>query len=58
MKNLKRLEKCKMKFYKCSNCKGRQEETEFGQCADCGYEELVKISEEEFEKINSSQKLI
>jgi DNA-directed RNA polymerase subunit RPC12/RpoP len=32
-----------MKHYKCLNCKNIQIETEFGQCAECGYEDLVEM---------------
>lgn len=36
------------KYYKCQNCKEVQVNTEFGECAECGYEDLLKISEEEY----------
>ena len=28
-------------FYKCTNCQNSQYGTEFGECAECGYENLV-----------------
>ena len=37
-------------YYKCTNCGNKQVETEFGECAECGYENLVEISKEEYEK--------
>lgn len=39
-----------MKFYKCNNCGNSQVETEFGECAECGYENLVEITETEYNK--------
>lgn len=39
-----------MKYYKCLNCGSYQVETEFGECAECGYEDLAKISKEEYEE--------
>lgn len=36
------------KYFACNNCKRKQFETEFGECATCGYEELYVISEDEF----------
>lgn len=40
-----------MKYYKCSNCKNVQVETEFGECAECGYENLNEITEKEYNKV-------
>ena len=44
----------KLKYYECGNCGNLQVETEFGECSECGYEELVEIKEEEYNtKVNT-----
>lgn len=42
-----------MKYYKCDNCGGVQVETEFGECAECSYENLHEITKEEYEKTDA-----
>lgn len=39
----------KLKKYKCENCGNLQVETEFGECSECGYEELLEVAEESTE---------
>lgn len=36
-------------FFKCDNCGHYQHTTEFGQCEECDYEELIEITEEEYD---------
>ena len=38
----------KLKYYKCNNCGNLQVETEFGECSECGYEELIEITQAEY----------
>ncbi len=35
--------------FRCDNCGHYQHTTEFGECEECGYEDLVPISEEEYD---------
>ena len=37
-------------YFKCENCGHYQHTTEFGECEECGVEELIEITEEEYEK--------
>lgn len=37
-----------IKYYKCEHCNYLQVETEFGECAECSYEDLVEITEEQY----------
>ena len=38
----------KLKYYECEECGSLQVETEFGECAECGYEDLIEITENEY----------
>lgn len=44
-----------MKYYKCLNCEGTQAETEFGECAECGYEDLQEVNEKEYNRLNEGR---
>jgi len=35
-------------YFKCLNCGHFQHTTEFGECEECGYEDLAEIEEKEF----------
>lgn len=37
-------------YFKCENCGHLQHTTEFGECEECGYEDLREITEEEYNK--------
>ncbi|PKR82486.1 LPD28 domain-containing protein [Heyndrickxia camelliae] len=39
-----------VKYFKCENCNHYQLTTEFGECEECGYEDLVNVTQEEYEK--------
>ena len=39
----------RLKNYKCENCGNLQVETEFGECSECGYEDLIEIIKENTE---------
>ncbi|WP_279146375.1 MULTISPECIES: hypothetical protein [Clostridium] len=39
-------------YFKCENCGHYQYTTEFGECEECGYEELTEITEEEYNANN------
>lgn len=41
-----------LRFYRCANCKSTQVETEFGECSECSYEDLVEITKEDYENSN------
>lgn len=38
----------KLKYYECENCENLQVEAEFGECSECGYEDLIEITEEDY----------
>lgn len=35
------------KEYECTNCGNVQTGTEFGECAECGYEDLIEKKDED-----------
>lgn len=37
-------------YFKCSICKSYQHTTTFGECSECGSEDLIKITKEEYDK--------
>lgn len=41
-------------YFQCQNCGHAQHTTEFGECENCSYEELIEISEQQFDKIVSN----
>ncbi|WP_176471682.1 hypothetical protein [Shouchella clausii] len=45
-----------LKYYRCTNCPSTQVETEFGECMECGYEDLVEITKNEYDQINNESK--
>lgn len=38
------------KHFNCLNCNHYQFTTEFGECEECGYEDLVNVTQEEYER--------
>ena len=37
-------------YFRCENCGHYQYTTEFGECEECGYENLIPINKKEYEK--------
>lgn len=47
----------KFKYYKCENCGNLQVETEFGECFECSYEDLIEITEEEYLQLECKENI-
>lgn len=50
MKELQEWYEYKNGFFRCGVCGHYQHTTEYGICEECGYEDLIPISEEEYKQ--------
>lgn len=47
------------RYYVCSNCGESQSTTEFGECAECGYEDLVEVVRNpEQDELSNSKEIV